>query len=286
MIEKNIIREKLKKENLGLPIELSLVDVEEGIALYKLHKIGLSSEDSYFYTDLDGNILFSKNTFKYATPFSDSLSYIIMHDNKHCIIDIKDKKLVEIPMINKPWENINGFRNGNLAALNKKSKKWESYFYDRDENIFCKDIPPIWNNLEFSRDKDIVYAGISNIHQLCPSNYDVQTKWSEITDLELTIRVIRMLKDNAYNLKYYNYIIDIFKMAIEQDKIRYIREKVSISRQKEETEKILSTPYNLADYYFDEKVKDSRDIYTSQVISDDESLDDYQKKLCKIVNNN
>ena len=75
-------------------------------------------------------------------------------------------------------------------------------------------------------------------------------------------------------------------MAIEQDKIRYIREKVSISRQKEETEKILSTPYNLADYYFDEKVKDSRDIYTSQVISDDESLDDYQKKLCKIVNNN
>lgn len=285
-VVKSIMREEIKKIGFDLPIEPSLIGMEEGLALYQLHKIGVSNEDSYIYTDLDGKILFSNNTFKYATPFQDSLAYVIMYDNKHYIIDIKTKELVEIPMINKPWKNINGFRNGNLAVLDEKSKKWGSYFYDRNENIFHKDIPPIWNALEFSRDKDIVYAGISNVQQPCTSNYDVQTKWSEITNLELTISAIKMLKDYAYDLKYYKYIIDTYKMAIAQDKIRYIREKISMFKQKEETEKILSTPYNIADYYFDEKVNDARDNSTNSMVSDDESLGNYQKKLCKIVSNN
>lgn len=285
-VVKSIMREEIKKIGFDLPIELSLIGMEEGVVLYQVHKIGVSNENSYLYTDLDGNILFSKNTFKYATPFQDSLAYVIMHNNKHYIIDIKTKELVEIPMINKPWKNINGFRNGNLAVLDEKSKKWGSYFYDRNENIFHKDIPPIWNALEFSRDKDIVYAGISNVQQPCTSNYDVQTKWSEITDLELTISAISMLKDYAYDLKYYKYIIDTYKIAIAQDKIRYIREKISMFKQNEETEKILSTPYNLSDYYFEEKVKYSRDNNVNLAISDDESLGNYQKKLCKIITHN
>ena len=256
-VVKSIMREEIKKIGFDLPIEPSLIGMEEGVALYQLHKIGVSNEDSYIYTDLDGKILFSNNTFKYATPFQDSLAYVIMYDNKHYIIDIKTKELVEIPMINKPWKNINGFRNGNLAVLDEKSKKW-----------------------------GIVYAGISNVQQPCTSNYDVQTKWSEITNLELTISAIKMLKDYAYDLKYYKYIIDTYKMAIAQDKIRYIREKISMFKQKEETEKILSTPYNIADYYFDEKVNDARDNSTNSMVSDDESLGNYQKKLCKIVSNN
>ena len=62
-VVKSIMREEFKKIGFDLPIEPSLIGMEEGVALYQLHKIGVSNEDSYIYTDLDGKILFSNNTF-------------------------------------------------------------------------------------------------------------------------------------------------------------------------------------------------------------------------------
>lgn len=255
-----------------------IVSIEEGIILLQQQNLQKKDSRTYFFTDLNGNILFSNTGFKYATPFSSSLSYVIMWDNMEYIIDIKSKLLILIS--NNKWQITNGFRNGNLAVFDEESKKWGSYLFDRDNLSFSQDIPFIWDALEFSRDKDFVYAG-KNGKILTSTFYDVQTRWSEISDFKFSIRAIKMLKEMAYDLKHYQYIIDDYKGAINQNKIRYITEKIS-RLSEEEITNILKNPYNLSDYYFDEKTKD---ICRNSMVSGRESLKTYQRKICRVTNN-
>ncbi len=67
-----------------------LESVEENIALWRKYKSG-SSKSYYFFTDLEGKLLFDGKTFQYATPFSDSKA-CLKYDKEWYVIDLVKKE--------------------------------------------------------------------------------------------------------------------------------------------------------------------------------------------------
>ena len=272
---KNDVLKKIQKKNSrSIYSELYLIGLDEMKALWQEHYIGRTSLDNYYYTDLCGNLLFDGYGFDYATLFSDNKA-VVKISGKMFVLDIEKKELVEIPD-DLNWKNLNGFRNGNLAVFDKDAKHWGSYYYNSDEKGFVLDIPFIWDALEFSRKVDDVYVGKSKIIQTEP--YDVQTKWDE-RSFAVQIIALQLNKKNAYDLKNYEYLVNFYKTSIEQNVLRYIQEpydglEVTYA-------KIIETPYNLSDYYFEEEYKTEFNTNQYGQLSDEGRLDEYQRILGK-----
>ncbi len=138
-----------------------LESVEENVALWSVgfthSKDNTRDNIFYFYTDLEGQLLFNGSTFSYATPFSQGISLVI-ENNNYNFIDIKKEKIY---CIDKEIEinQICNYKNG-MVAVSDNNLRWGAYKLNlKTKTLECV-IPFIWAYLCISRKKDTVYAGI------------------------------------------------------------------------------------------------------------------------------
>ena len=217
IIKEEILRKATEKKVFyeGFACEdAKLISLEEDIALWKaIAYYGGGKTTRYFYTNLKGEILFDNEGFCYATPFSNSLAYVekYKHENAYgdsyifgpytfyYIIDLKKKELVYIPL---QTEKFSGFRNNNLGTLDNNTKCWGSYYYNREENTFELEIPFIWNALEPSRAKDVMYVGKALLHHT--HNYHSYDNYDECTSRwRVSMPMIKMHKDYIHDFNSY-----------------------------------------------------------------------------------
>lgn len=255
--------------------DIILESVEEDIALWKKGN-HVYKDWHYFYTDLEGNLLFNDEIFKYATPFSNSRAFV--NNFRECLIlDLERKEIISLPK-ELTFLNINNFRNDNLALFDRNSYSWGSVRYNPDEKSFKKDIPFIWDALEFSRLKDQVYVGIHNVSS--------NPYWIDDPGTKFTICTMKLSINDAKNLDCYNYRKNIHTGAINKDTIRYIQEEISNTTPEEEKKQLvkdyLKTAYNISDYYFEEEYKEELNNNKGNMV-DAGNIDCYQKKLGKLV---
>ena len=269
-LSKDVLQKITEKDKNDCHRTITLISVEENIALWAVKEYR-DQKRYYYYTDLQGNLLFNGECFFYATPFSDHKALVKIY-REPLVLDISHKELVEIPE-SISWESLNGFRNSNMAVFDEKEKQWGSYHYDDNEKGFLQDIPFIWDTLEFSRKQDQVYVGKSNVG-VAMFGYDVQTKWDE-RDLELQIATLQLDKKYAYDLKRYKYLIDMYKKAI-----RFIIETFDDSKTTQED--FIKKPYNISDYYFEEEWKEEYSTNQDLLVQTG-NLDEYKRILGKHI---
>lgn len=157
--------------------DIEILSIKENIVLWgteRTCKYSLCSK-LYFYTDMEGKLLFDGTIFRYATPFSDSCA-LVKQDNDWYIIDLKIMKFVGLPNEILPY-TANGFENGNLAIFDRTKEHWGSYYYSRENQAFEQDIPFIWDALEFLRKKEGVYVGIHDIYKTPLINEDAYEEY-------------------------------------------------------------------------------------------------------------
>lgn len=269
-LSKDVLQKITEKNKNDCHRTITLISVEENIALWAVKEYR-NQKRYYYYTDLQGTLLFNGECFFYATPFSDHKALVKIY-REPLVLDISHKELVEIPE-SISWESLNGFRNSNMVVFDEKEKQWGSYHYDDNEKGFLQDIPFIWDTLEFSRKQDQVYVGKSNV-DVAMFGYDVQTKWDE-RDLELQIATLQLDKKYAYDLKRYKYLIDMYKKAI-----RYIIETFDDSKTTQEN--FIKKPYNISDYYFEEEWKEEYNTNQDLLVQTG-NLDEYKRILGKHI---
>lgn len=269
-LSKDVLQKITEKDKNDCHRTITLISVEENIALWAVKEYR-NQKRYYYYTDLQGTLLFNGECFFYATPFSDHKALVKIY-RKPLVLDLSHKELVEIPE-SISWESLNGFRNSNMVVFDEKEKQWGSYHYDDNEKGFLQDIPFIWDTLEFSRKQDQVYVGKSNVG-VAMFGYDVQTKWDE-RDLELQIATLQLDKKYAYDLKRYKYLIDMYKKAI-----RYIIETFDDSKTTQEN--FIKKPYNISDYYFEEEWKEEYNTNQDLLVQTG-NLDEYKRILGKHI---
>lgn len=259
-----------------------LESVEEDIALWKkgncVHK-----NYCYFYTDLEGKLLFNGKTFKYATPFS-NFRACVNNYREWLVLDLENKEIIVFPK-ELIFENINIFRNDGLPLFDRDSLSWGSVRYNPNEKSFKKDIPFIWDTLEFSRVKDQVYVGKSDIY-LSGDNHPY-SHWNDGFDTMFTLKTMKLPVDQVKDLSCYNYRKDFYIGMINQDVIRYIEEKISSTvppyQRREMIEIYLKTAYNISDYYFEEEYKEEVNNNEGKIV-DVGVINEYQKTLGKWIN--
>lgn len=261
--------------------DIFLESVEEDIALWKKGN-GALKDYCYFYTDLEGNLLFNGEKFSYATPFS-NLRACVNNYREWLILDLERKEKVSFPD-ELEFVNINKFRNDGLVLFDKNSLHWGSIRYNPYEGTFEKDIPFIWDALEFSRLQGQVYVGIHSVSPI--RNNDPYFHWSDDFGSIFTIEVMRLPIDLAKNLDCYNHRKKAYTGAMYQNVIRYIEEEISNVIPKENRNQIISnylkTAYNIGDYYFEEKYNEEANNNKGKIV-DVENSNIYQKKLGKLI---
>lgn len=148
-----------------------IASIREDIVYWKTYPSGYTLvSPKYFYTDLEGKILFNESIFDYAAPFSNSCS-LVKQGSDWYIIDLNLKEFVSLPNEITPYA-ASGFEMGNLIIFDKETGHWGSYYYNREDKTFQKDIPFIWDALKFAENKDFVYVGLSAIYKTPLINED------------------------------------------------------------------------------------------------------------------
>ena len=165
-----------------------LESVEENVALWS---VGFTnSQDKtrdnifYFYTDLEGQLLFNGLTFRYATPFSQGIS-LVNENNNYYFIDIKKEKIY---CIDKEI-NINqicNYKNGMVAILDN-NRRWGAYKLNLKTKTLEGVIPFIWAYLCISRKQDIVYAGIWDEYYIDEVGDHISTRIYGLPQLEAPV---------------------------------------------------------------------------------------------------
>ena len=276
LLKEDILRRESARQKYSRGYhQLSLISVEENIALWKESSFP-DHEEEYFYTDLEGNLLFNGKKFQYATPFYNSLACVNDRIDGWYLMDIKKKQLVFVPK-EISFDNINGFRQENLALFDKEKRHWGSYCYTPESAEFREEIPFIWDNLEFSRDNGFVYTGLVDRSPIC---------FGADKRRVFQINVVKLPIDKAYDLSYYQYLMETYRVAINQNTIRYITEELEdlYSQAQEECliQAYIGSAYSLSDYYFEERDKKEyqRNDGAKVELGD---LGDYQRVLAKVV---
>lgn len=232
----------------------------------------------YLYTDLEGELLFNGRLFSFATPSSNSRVLIRNSNVDWRIIDFEKKEIVSLPN-DIIFDNLNGFRNNNLAVFKENTWNWGSIKYNHDENSFSEDIPFIWDSLEFSRLNDNVYVGIHRIDS--KHDYNPYFHWSEDFGNKFICSTIRIPINKAYDLEYYNYIMNMYSNWLEQNIIMYISSDIQSGYSQEERNQYIKdcikSAYNISDLYFGESYKEENNS-NNGIKVDLGNLSDYQKK--------
>ena len=135
--------------------DIALVSKCEGFYLWD---ILLSNHTKCnIYSNRDGKLLFDGNIFACASPFSSGCAWVKVEDTWFILNTLKNE-CVGIPN-QITWKNIRPIKNGNIALFNPKNV-WGSIYYDSEEHTFKKDIPFIWDALEFSEHANEVIVGM------------------------------------------------------------------------------------------------------------------------------
>lgn len=276
LLKEDVLRKEQARQKYSSGYyRLSLVSVEENIGLWKKRYFNDDKED-YFYTDLEGNLLFDGRNFQYATPFYHSLACVNDRIDGWYLMDIRKKQLVSLPK-EISFDNINGFRQENLALFDKEKRHWGSYCYTPESAEFREEIPFIWDNLEFSRDNGFVYTGLVDRSPIC---------FGADKRRVFQINVVKLPIDKAYDLSYYQYLMETYRVAINQNTIRYITEELEelYSQAQEECliQAYIGSAYSLSDYYFEERDKKEYQRNDGAKVELG-TLGDYQKVLAKVV---
>lgn len=278
----NAIRNKvLKEKNTVLnsiackkkELDVFLCSVEEDIALWYFQT---SSGPVYFYTNLQGKLIFGEECFLKASSFSQSCAWVKTLENEWVIVDVNKKEWIKIPYEDMPWQNIRDIRNGNIALLNQ-SNLWGSYFYNQEEHTFEKDIPFIWDALEFSRKESFIYAGaFSSRSVINPTN-----EWGP-EKVFLQLKVSKFLKNHGYDMEVYRQFLKEYFINPSIG-IDIVESKVPISLQEKEylKEEFIKTAHNIADQYYEEK-EDSLFNTNLGTIRSLENLKEYKRVLGKV----
>lgn len=283
--------EKLKNSLLSKSNELDcgnlyyffiyLESVEENIALWRKENIDHSNR-CYFYSDLNGNLLFNGKRFKYATPFS-NLRACVNDYKDWFILDIGMKEIVYFPEC-LIFESVNKLRDDKLSLFDASSFKWGGIEYNSLEKSFQQTIPFIWDVLEFSRLDNQVYVGIYDITFIYDSN--LYFNWNDDFKVRFNVPVMKLSIDDIKDVDYYNYIKNIDDGFINEDMIRYIKKDISSNVPHEKRKKMLQdylrTSYNVGDCYFGENCFEKVNNNTGKIV-DIKDISGYQKKIGKIV---
>lgn len=225
-------------------MEKKLRSKEANVMLWK--EEDFREPDRYFYTDYKDNILFNGNKFLYATPFSDYCALI--NDGAWKIIDTNQKEIILLPE-DITIDAINGMFHKNIAVFDKKSNHWGSYHFSSEEKTFELGIPFIWDTLEFSRKKEIVYGGKNRITgDFHADNLD------EWVNLQLEVPLIAMPIEDAQTTDYYKKYIEYYKDEFFQTHIKYRTTTYSSDYTYEQVKKqsednIQNAQYNIAFFF-------------------------------------
>lgn len=147
--------------------KLYLEAISENIALWSIECDSpiYKRKTKYFYTDLNGNILFQNFFFDYATPFSDECAVIETphYTSKRTlfILDLRHQQLLSIP---KEINGIYKIMHSNIPVYDEQSKKCGSYHIDTETGLWTQDIPFIWDRLAFDNDKEIVWVSRTSLN--------------------------------------------------------------------------------------------------------------------------
>lgn len=122
----------------------------------------------YFYSDLNGTLLFDGALFNYATPFSEKSAVVKDCSDKWYIINLNSRERILFPD-EFSWQDFTDFRNSAFALCDSKSKKWGTYSIDYDTHLWQPDIPFVWDFLSLSRNPELVYAGVEELYNYYPN---------------------------------------------------------------------------------------------------------------------
>lgn len=258
----------------GKNLNVALYGVEENIALWSLQ---MTENSLYFYTDLQGKILFDNSFFPFASTFSDRVAWVKDFSGIWYIINLRKKELVEIPIEEMPWKNIRDIRHGNLAVLNKENQ-WGSYFYNQEENTFQQDVPFLWDALEFSRKENLAYVGMYSSRSIVnPLN-----EWAP-ENFQMLIKVTPLLKNYLYDRKAYQQFLQQYFLdsSLGVDILKNI-ETVPRNGKNKLKQEFVSNAYSIADEGFDEK-SDSlfNTNYNESIITG--SLEEYKRVRGRVL---
>lgn len=185
---------------------LQLCNVNEDIFLWQMDYI--NNIKLYFYTDRNYKIIFNGQMFTYASPFSKgcALTKTINTETETeetNIIDLSQRKIVEVPLEEMECLGTYHIRNGNLAMYGNNGH-WGSYVYNGEETGFKKDIPFIWDALEFSKNGEKVGIGLRYYQTIL--NSDLENKWKP-NKVEMKIKIMEVLKEYAYDNHLYRQLL-------------------------------------------------------------------------------
>lgn len=242
-------REDIKFDNSS---RFEVLAVEEDIVLWRIIN---SFGSSYFYTDLEGNLLLD-TIFSYASPFSKGCAIVSQGDKtplgeKRILININRREKILLPDdITK--NKISSICNNQLVIYDKKKHCLGSYLYNCSGATFVSDVPFIWNFLEFSREENWAYVGLCSHH-------------NSTSDFELP--VCKIHKEWLYNPSLY------LEVSSKVNACGYI--KNIYFRDMDEN-------YSVRDQYFEEYYRSSCNTNKGEVV-DAGRIDDYKKVYSKLL---
>ncbi len=184
-----------------------LDSVDNNICLWRLNCYKRGDKlQLYFYTNLEGNILFDNSFFEEATTFSEECSLVDYDGSNWYIINLKKGEKMQIPK-DRDCKLFKNFMYNSMAILDSNTKKWGSYSLDLNKRLCKKEIPFIWDYLALSREKDYVYAGVTDTYSYKP-NYEYSSYNHMISDYDKIktgrrLKIAKMLKKDAYDMEYF-----------------------------------------------------------------------------------
>lgn len=178
-------------------VDFHLCSMNEDILLWQM-EYG-NNIKLYFYTNRNYKMLFNGQVFTYASAFSNACALVKEMNQETNIIDLNMRKVIQIPIEEIGCIETYHIRNGNIAMLGNNGH-WGSYFYNREDNALIKDIPFIWDVLEFSKDGANVGVGIRNYKSIL--NINPENPWAP-DKIEMRIKIMEVLKQYAYNDELY-----------------------------------------------------------------------------------
>jgi len=220
------------------PIQVE--EVSENIALWSIvcsplyhNPFGNKDKKMYFYTDVNGDLLFDNRFFDYATPFSDGCAFIQVKGfedwkpvKKSLILDVKRHQLLSVPIDFKAVDRV---VNNNIPFLDTESKKWGSCVINPETGEWNYDIPFIWDGLSFSSTTDRVYVGIVKSFSYYP-NWDNTPYCRMVPDWDKAesyhkYSITSMSKKYAYTLDSFRESDGYGHCALRNDFWDYVRSR-------------------------------------------------------------
>ena len=268
---------------------MRLETVEDNIALWS---VGYTRTDNieerfYFYSNLEGKLLFNGESFIFATPFSNGLAVVLSGGRKYYLIDRENKEVLLMPEEAKVYE-VSNIRNDMMSAKHSgfHYPLWGSYKIDRKEKTLECVIPFIWNYLNMSRTQNQVYAGISDGYYVTSSGSHERSYIAKAYSDYSLYDWSRDLNDPPKFKEYVRNFVSRMDIETAQNKdyIKYFL-GILLGNKYDGYQVWLYFQDNDIGAYFGEK-NEEKLCTNDGTIVENESLEGYQKVLCQLKSTN